>query len=139
MSKQLSKEEELESKLPLSSPVMHHTSSVSQPMLSDKELDIGILFSEPIFDSLNHKDGNLPLDYRLELQRLYSALNVMLWLVRAHTNPKSQFSARSPPSSISNISSATNDPKYYTLFATAPKKERSNSKTTPNSHSDHST
>ena len=55
---------------------MHHASSISQTVMSDKDLDIGILFSEPIFDEKKHKEANLPVDFRSELQRLYSALNV---------------------------------------------------------------
>jgi hypothetical protein len=56
--------------------MLHHASSFSQPFLTDKDLDIGILFSEPIFDDKKHKEANLPVDFRSELQRLYSALNV---------------------------------------------------------------
>jgi len=47
--------EDSESKIPSSSLMMHHTSSLGAAILPDKDLDIGILFSEPIFDEKKHK------------------------------------------------------------------------------------
>jgi len=58
--------------------MLHHASSITQPILIDKDLDIGVLFSEPIYDEKKQKEANMPVDFRSELQRLESALNVPL-------------------------------------------------------------
>jgi len=50
--------------------MLHHASSITQPFLMDKDLDVGVLFSEPIFDEKKNKEANLPVDFRSELQRL---------------------------------------------------------------------
>jgi hypothetical protein len=44
-----------EVKIAMGSPLMHQTSSLGAAILPDKDLDIGILFSEPIFDEKKHK------------------------------------------------------------------------------------
>lgn len=50
--------------LPLPAPALHHNSSLAPPLQPDKDLDIGILFSEPIFDEKKHKEANMPVDFR---------------------------------------------------------------------------
>lgn len=50
--------------------MLHHASSITQPFLLDKDLDIGVLFSEPIYDEKRQKEANMPVDFRSELQRL---------------------------------------------------------------------
>jgi hypothetical protein len=73
-------------KVPVPTPLMlHHASSISQPLF-DKDLDIGVLFSEPIFDEKRNKEANMPVDFRSELQRLESALNVAPLLARTPTS-----------------------------------------------------
>lgn len=43
-------EEPSENKITIPVPMLHHASSITQPFLIDKDLDIGVLFSEPLFD-----------------------------------------------------------------------------------------
>jgi hypothetical protein len=94
--------------------MLHHASSITLPVLQDKDLDIGILFSEPIFDEKKHKEANLPVDFRSEILRLYSALNVSPLQSRTLTNPKSLCSAKLLQRSISNISSVTKNQRFFT-------------------------
>lgn len=43
-------------------PMLHHANSIL-PVLPDKDLDIGILFSEPIVDEKG-KEASFPVDFR---------------------------------------------------------------------------
>jgi hypothetical protein len=46
-------------------PILNQaSSSFPPPILPDKDLDIGILFSEPIYDEKKHQEANLPVDFR---------------------------------------------------------------------------
>jgi len=74
--------------------MLHHASSITQPILIDKDLDIGVLFSEPIYDEKKQKEANMPVDFRSELQRLESALNVPLPWSRTVISPKSRLSVK---------------------------------------------
>ena len=42
--------EEANERIGVPAPMLHHASSVTQQLGLDKDLDIGVLFSEPIFD-----------------------------------------------------------------------------------------
>jgi len=55
--------EEAEPKILLPAPNLHHSNSYV-PQLPVKDLDIGILFSEPIFDEKKQKPANMPVDFR---------------------------------------------------------------------------
>ena len=58
-------EQQLKSPYLLPSPSLYHANSISQVSIpTDKDLDIGVLFSQPIFDEKKHKEANIPVDFR---------------------------------------------------------------------------
>lgn len=70
------REELLAIKKPSIPVLTHNQSNITPINLPDKTLDLGILFSEPIFDELKKKPAANPVDFRSEIQRLHTALKV---------------------------------------------------------------
>jgi hypothetical protein len=60
-------------------------SSVPPNSGSQKPLDLGILFSEPFFDEMKKKPALNPVDFRSEIQRLHTALKVLVLLFRVQS------------------------------------------------------